>query len=148
MIFLITEDKKTILKAKELLYKELFEPLGFPDNTQEKLSIPGEEYYFVILKDDKIIGVMVLVVDEKRVELHHSVIIKEYRNQGIGKKLWKEVYEFSKKEKIQKIELYSRNTAIKFWESVGFIEVTGEWIETEMFMKHNIKHKKMEISVQ
>jgi ribosomal protein S18 acetylase RimI-like enzyme len=148
MIYQITEDKKAILKAQELLYKELFEPLGFPSNTQEKLSILGKEYYFVSLKDNEIIGVMVLVVDEKKVELHHAVIIKEYRNQGIGKKLWKEIYEFSKKEKIQKIELYSRNTAINFWESVGFIEVSDEWYEMEMFIKHNIRHKKMEIQIQ
>jgi ribosomal protein S18 acetylase RimI-like enzyme len=142
-----TVNHEEINDARVLLYHELFEPLGMPRETQEHLKTPGVEHYFVCFLKNSIIGVMVLVVDHKKVELHHAAISKEYRGQGIGKKLWEEVLRFSESEGIKVIELYSRNTAINFWKSIGFKEVNEEWLEVESFVKHGIRHKKMEITI-
>ncbi|WP_307201067.1 GNAT family N-acetyltransferase [Paenibacillus harenae] len=139
-------DPSDINEAKLLLYNELFEPLGMPRESQEQLKVPGIEHYFVCILNHRIIGVMVLVVSNEIIELHHAAISKEYRGQGIGKKVWQEVLGFCKSEGIKGIELYSRNTAINFWQSVGFTEL-GEWLEVESFVKHGIRHKKMEISI-
>jgi ribosomal protein S18 acetylase RimI-like enzyme len=147
MLFERTENLDLIQEAKLLLYYELFEPLGMPRETQEQLKTPGVEHYFVCLLNNTIIGIMVLVVDNEKNELHHAAISKEYRGQGIGKRLWQEVLMFSKSEGIKVIELYSRNTAINFWESVGFSEVSEEWLEIESFVKYGIRHKKMEKSL-
>lgn len=147
MNFIRTEELEIISKAKNLLYNELFKPLGFPEDMQEKLKAPGKEHYFVCIYEKEINGVMVLAVDKERAELHHAATVNKYRNHGIGKKIWQEVYEFVKNEGIKTVELYSRNTAVDFWRSLGFIEVSEEWLETDLFMKHNIRHKKMEISI-
>ncbi|MGM0881841.1 MAG: GNAT family N-acetyltransferase [Bacillota bacterium] len=141
-----TVNLEKINEARLLLYHELFEPLEMPRESQEQLKTPGVEHYFVCTLNNSIIGVMVLVVDNN-VELHHAAITKKYRGQGIGKKLWQEVLRFSESEGLKVIELYSRNTAINFWKSIGFIEVTEEWLEVESFVKHGIRHKKMEKSI-
>lgn len=142
-----TSDPEGINKAKLLLYKELFEPLGMPRDTQDRLKAPGLEHYFVCILNHTIIGVMVLVTGDGTTELHHAAIANEYRGQGVGTTLWQNVLAFSKSEGIRAIELYSRNTAIHFWKSVGFHEVSEEWLEVESFVKHGIRHKKMEISI-
>lgn len=147
MLVVKTVNLDEINDAKLLLYQELFKPLGMPRETQESLKTPGVEHYFVCIFNNSIIGVMVLVVESDKVELHHAATSKEYRGQGIGKKLWQEVLRFSEAKGINVIELYSRNTAIDFWKSVGFTEVTEEWLEVESFVKHGIRHKKLEISI-
>lgn len=141
-----TVDSAGINEAKLLLYNELFEPLRMTRETQEQLKVPGIEHYFVCILNHKIIGMMFLVVSDESVELHHAAILKDYRGQGIGKKLWQEVLRFCKAEGINHIELCSRNTAINFWQSIGFT-VLGDWLEVKSFVKHGIRHKKMEISI-
>jgi ribosomal protein S18 acetylase RimI-like enzyme len=91
-----------INEAKLLLYNELFEPLGMSRESQEQLKVPGVERYFVCILNHTIIGVMVLVVDNDKNELHHAAISKEYRGQGIGKRLWQEVLRFSKSKGIKR----------------------------------------------
>lgn len=142
------ENPTELASAKRLLYRELFAPLGLSEDTQERLKIPGVEHYFICEVDNQTVGVMVLSVDQDRVELHHAAVSKAYRNLGIGKRLWNEVYDFAKKIGITGMELYSRNTAIEFWTSCGFQASTEEWIEAEPFVKHGIRHKRMELQIR
>lgn len=142
--YIQTEDLANIQGARRLLYEELFAPLQLPDTMQEQLKIDGNEQYFVALDEQQqVVGVTVLVLDGEHVELHHAATRSSLRGHGIGKQLWKLVREYCIKHHFKRIELVSRNTAISFWESVGFRESSDEWIEREEFVKHGIRHKAM-----
>lgn len=139
----LTKDLDLIQQGKRLLYEELFVPLNLPDTTQEDLKIEGEEYYFVATKDEEVVGVMVVITEGDHFELHHAATRSSLRGEGIGQELWKMVYEFANERGFTRMELESRNTAVSFWESVGFVESTEEWIERKNFIEHGIRHKTM-----
>lgn len=139
----LTNDSTLIQGARRLLYEELFVPLQLPDTTQEELKIAGEEFYFVATKDEEVVGVMVVVTEGDHIELHHAATRSALRGEGIGQELWKMVHEFAVTRGFTRMELESRNTAVSFWESVGFIQSTDEWIERKNFVEHGIRHKTM-----
>lgn len=148
MNFYMTDDPIEIAQAKELLYYELFKPLNMPVEIQEQLRVEGREYYFIASHDDKVLSVMVLVVNGLEFELHHAATLSSYRSKGIGCELWKVVLAFADKNCIKEIFLYSRNTALRFWSLMGFIEESDKWLESDLFLKHNIRHKKMKIKIK
>ena len=86
-------------------------------------------FVLIGIDNDKIIGSIDLI-RKKRLEEHHVAEIgmcikKEYRNKGIGKEMFRRVFEICQSEKkIEKIELdvFSNNTAgIKLYEKMGFV---------------------------
>lgn len=139
-----TEETRLVQQAETLLYEELFHPLGLPLDMQEQLKTEGVEHYFVAVDGDNVIGTMVLVIHGTDVELHHAAVSSSYRGRGIGSRLWEEVLAYCSIEHLKKVNLYSRNTAIAFWRSLGFMETSDAWLEAEMFVKHGIRHKQME----
>ena len=61
--------------------------------------------------------------DGRRGFIYHTIVLKEYQNKGIGKKLVYNVIEAFRKEGINKIALgvYNENQdAYKFWNKLGF----------------------------
>ncbi|MDB5055275.1 MAG: hypothetical protein JWM44_3325 [Bacilli bacterium] len=143
MIFQITSDPEMIQAAERLLYSELFEPLQLDHSARQQLKIPGDDYYFVCTNNqNEVIGVMLLVRDHPYNEIRHAAVSQKYRNHGIGWSIWQEVYRFGLEREIASIELYSRNSAIKFWTKLGFVEIS-DWMDKDMFKEHDIRFKKM-----
>jgi len=90
-------------------------------------------FVLICIDADKIIGSIDLI-RKKRLEEHHVADIgmcikKEYRNKGIGKEMFRKVFDICQNEKkIEKIELdvFSNNIAgIKLYERMGF-EIEGK----------------------
>lgn len=78
---------------------------------------------FVAEGDGKITGVILAGNDGRRGFIHHTAVLMEYRNQGIGKKLVDTALEALKKEGIHKVALvvFKHNeTGDAFWEKQGF----------------------------
>ncbi|MFD0587486.1 GNAT family N-acetyltransferase [Paenibacillus sp. GCM10027627] len=145
MEFFRTDNDGHIAKAKRLLYTQLFKPIHPSAVRQLRQEEYGAEHYFVCSLDQEIIAVMVLTVEGDGAELHHAITDKKYRSRGVGKRLWEQVRQFAEGEGFCSVELYSRNTAIEFWQSIGFYPLTEEWLEIEPFLRHSIRHKKMAI---
>lgn len=78
---------------------------------------------FVAEDNGKIVGVIMSGHDGRRGFIHHTTVKKEYRGQGIGKKLVDAALAELEAEGIHKVALVAFEKNISgniFWEKVGF----------------------------
>lgn len=78
---------------------------------------------FVAEDNGKIVGTILAGHDGRRGFFHHVVVLPEYRNRGIGKKMVDYAMEALEKEGINKVALVvfeNNQLGNSFWESVGF----------------------------
>ena len=78
---------------------------------------------FVAENDGKLIGVIISGHDGRRGFIYHTTVKKEYRGQGIGKKLVDSAMQALEAEGIHKVALvvFKKNVSGNaFWEKVGF----------------------------
>lgn len=141
------ESKEEVYDSTELIYITLLKPFGFAKTVMEELKLEGEEHHFIAKTNEGIVvGSMVVVINDNDVELRHGAVLDTHRNKGIGRQLWEIVRNFLSEQNIKEIELYARNTALKFWKGLGFFE-TSDWLEHELFTKHGIRYKKMKYMI-
>lgn len=140
--YMITIDEVFLKEADTLLYEELWEPLGLPEDTRKKFPVNGEEFVFVALFLGQVVGSIVLILRPDSAEIRHTAIRSEYQRTGIGRNLWEQVSEFIKRKGIKKTEVYARDTSVAFWEKMGFQSVS-DWLDHEVFADTDIKFKKM-----
>lgn len=78
---------------------------------------------FVAEDNGKIIGVIMGGHDRRRGFIHHTTVKKEYRGQGIGKKLVDSAMKALEAEDIHKVALVAFDKNVSgnvFWEKIGF----------------------------
>lgn len=78
---------------------------------------------FVAEDNGKIVGTILAGHDGRRGFFHHVVVLPEYRNRGIGRKMVDHAMEALEKEGINKVALVvfeNNQLGNAFWESVGF----------------------------
>lgn len=78
---------------------------------------------FVAEEHNRIIGVIMAGHDGRRGFIHHTAVLPEYRNQGIGRRLVDCAIQALEEEGIHKVALvaFTRNeTGNAFWEELGF----------------------------
>lgn len=98
-------------------------------------TLGDREAIFVALVDGRIVGIQSLTkFAEWSDSMGHvgnilTLVLKEFRGKGIGKKLSKTTLEFARENGYKKISTYiiaDNETAVEFYESLGF-EVVGKW---------------------
>lgn len=78
---------------------------------------------FVAEDNGKIVGTILAGHDGRRGFFHHVVVMPEYRNQGIGRKIVGHAIESLEKEGINKVALVvfeNNQLGNAFWEKIGF----------------------------
>lgn len=78
---------------------------------------------FVAEDNGKIVGTILAGHDGRRGFFHHVVVLPEYRNQGIGRKIVGHAIEALEKEGINKVALVvfeDNQLGNAFWEKLGF----------------------------
>jgi len=73
---------------------------------------------FIAVADEKVIGVIMTGHDGRRGYIYHTVVKKEYRNQGIGSQLVEKAIEALRKEGITRVCLNVMETNVhgkEFW---------------------------------
>ena len=78
---------------------------------------------FVADDNSKIVGVIMAGHDGRRGYIHHTVVLPDYRNQGIGRKLVDSAMSALEEEGINKAALvaFAKNEIGNgFWENIGF----------------------------
>lgn len=78
---------------------------------------------FVALNEEEIIGVILCGHDGRRGYIYHTVVKKDYRNQGIAKQLIEAAVSALKQEGITRVCLNvmeSNDLGKKFWEKMGW----------------------------
>lgn len=78
---------------------------------------------FVAEDNGKIVGTILAGHDGRRGFFHHVVVLPEYRNRGIGRKMVDHAMEALEKEGINKVALVvfeNNQLGNAFWEKIGF----------------------------
>ena len=78
---------------------------------------------FVAIEEECIIGIIMAGHDGRRGFIHHTAVLPQYRNQGIGTALVSHAMEALESERIHKVALvaFSHNEiGNAFWEKIGF----------------------------
>jgi ribosomal protein S18 acetylase RimI-like enzyme len=101
-------------------------------SVREADSRPATETYlirnpglsFVALEDSKVIGCVMCGHDGRRGYLQHLVVLPEYRNRGIGEKLFTACIAALQKTGISKTHIFvfkTNDIANKFWADKGWV---------------------------
>lgn len=116
------------------------------DDSFEKLNLflcRNPDYCFTAKGDEVVIGGVLCGSDTRRAIIYHTVVLKEYRNMGVGTRLIKAVLGALEKDKIGKayLSVDADNAAgMRFWQSLGFEEAKGiQWLETKIAVEGNAK---------
>ena len=92
-----------------------------------KIKFGENEFYYKILKDEKIIGFIGLDLKDNEILNSHTLYInrfyieEEFRNLGIGKNVINQVIEIAKDmNRDLELDVYGNNPAIHLYEKMGF----------------------------
>jgi N-acetylglutamate synthase-like GNAT family acetyltransferase len=135
----IAHDSIEYLHIVALRQRILREPLGLR-YTSEQLDNETDEFIFAAYDGSTIIGCLHLKPVEKNVMQMRQVAVDEsLQGKGIGKILVQRAEQFARERDYQKIILHSRNTAIPFYEKLGYSVIGDEYIEVTI--PHHTMHK-------
>jgi predicted GNAT family N-acyltransferase len=125
------------LKSVELRYKVLREPLGLV-YTPEQLADEKDVAHIVALKQDEVVGVLLLkVAGAKVLKMRQVAVATDCQHSGIGKLLVFFAEQYAKNNGFQLIELHARDTAKDFYLKLNYK------VEGNVFMEVGIPHYKM-----
>ncbi|WP_020614688.1 GNAT family N-acetyltransferase [Sediminispirochaeta bajacaliforniensis] len=91
----------------------------------EKFLLRNPNTNFICKMDNSIVGVILSGHDGRRGYIYHTAVKKEFRKQGIGKKLVEEAILSLRNEGINKVALvvFKNNSGgNSFWKALGFEE--------------------------
>jgi len=146
----IVDNKALKGKMEDLLYNEMWKPLGMGRETRQALSMEGDEVGFVCTEEEDVVGAMVLFMNGTTAEIRFAAVSSQHRKKGIGRRLWEGIAAYIKQQtSITTVELHSRNLSIDFWSSLGFREASP-WLDHKLYESHGIRFKlmKYDFSVQ
>lgn len=112
------------------------------NNPQSEIIDKGG-HIFYISQHDEIVGTFALIkIDNNTFELSKMAVTNKVQGLGIGKMLLQYCFDFSKKNNIKNLILYSNTkleSAIHLYRKVGFIEVP---IQENLYKRADIKMQK------
>ncbi|MEZ5007342.1 MAG: GNAT family N-acetyltransferase [Chitinophagales bacterium] len=119
----------------------LRQPLGLQFSKEELLQ-ENDSHHLVYLEKGEVIGVIVMrPIDENIFKMRQVAIDSIWQRKGIGQTLVNFSETFSKLKNRSKIILHARDTAIPFYQKLGYQTVGNEFVEV------GIKHYKMEKAI-
>ena len=115
-------------------------PLGL-DFTQEHLEEERADVHIAAYLQGKLVACVILTMDDRtrdaRVKLRQMAVDRDYQGLGIGKRLVVFAEKLAGDRGYREIVLHARETAVRFYESVGYVAVG------EAFTEVTIPHRKM-----
>jgi len=125
------------LKELDLRYKVLRKPLGL-HYTQEQLKMEINDFHFIALEKDNVVGCLLLrPLDKKRVQMRQVAVDDYSQGKGIGRKLVEFCELFALEHQFCEIVLHARDVAVPFYEKLGYIKVG------DLFYEVTIPHYEM-----
>jgi predicted GNAT family N-acyltransferase len=136
-IRLIAHGSEEYNSELELRNKILRIPLGL-DVHEDDLSNEHLHHHIGAFEDGKLIGVLVLTpLNDTEVKMRQVAVEEELQGKGIGKKLVEYSEQFSRDNGFRTIVMNARDTAVPFYEKLGYIK------EGDMFTEVTIPHFKL-----
>lgn len=100
-------------------------PLGM-DRGTEKDKYDDSSFHLVAVCNDKVIGSARLrELSAEMGSIAYVSVLPDFRNQGIGTQLIKELIETAKQKNLKYLRLMTRISALEFYKKLGFSE-TGK----------------------
>jgi N-acetylglutamate synthase-like GNAT family acetyltransferase len=125
-------------KMLQLRNEVLRIPLGLAFTTEE-LANEKNDIFIGAFDEDQIIGCCILtIIDYKSVRLRQMAVQKNQQGKGIGESILHFAENIARDNGYIKLMMHARNTAIGFYEKMGY-NITGE-----KFIEANIFHYYME----
>ena len=112
------------LLVKDLKYISTLTPDGWYDVTPLYEMNLNQDYFFPIklIVENKVIGVGELIINDKNGWLGNIIVSKEFRNQGLGKKLTKRLIEIANANDCESIYLLATPLGKTVYQKLGFQE--------------------------
>lgn len=133
----IKKIKKEDLKEVANLFLEVFNNSGESWTYESAYSHVEQNFFgdvhWCAFDENKMVGMMMgLVLTREQGDdlfLDSAVVLPEYQNKGIGKKLWQKAEDFVKENKLQGIRFLANPSwsSYKWYKKMGFKE--SGWIE-------------------
>ncbi len=136
-------------EVDELLWRVLWQPLGFPRDIRSSFNIEGEELALAAKENGRIVGGLAGVwTAENEIELRHLAVGSSHELKGIGRALVMELFHIASVKLCDRIHTIARNTSVGFFRGVGFQTAPGRVLEHPVFLKHGITFEFMERKVE
>ena len=120
-----------------LRYRVLREPLGL-DFTPEQLAAEAEDTLIAAFAGEQIIGSLILTArTAAAVQMRQVAVAPQWQGQGVGRGLVAFCEAEAIRQGYQKIVLHSRETAVPFYERLGYE------ICSEPFTEIGLPHREM-----
>lgn len=125
------------LEVLALRQEVLRKPLGL-NLYEEDLSAELDAQIFIYQLDNKVVAcLLALPVDVDSIRLKQMAVSDQCQGKGIGNKLMQAAETFARTKGFEKIYFHARETAIPFYEKLGYK------ILSDTFEEVGIPHKKM-----
>jgi len=136
-IKLISYGSEEYKSELELRNKILRIPLGL-DVYNDDLGGEDNHFHIGAFDEGKLVGVLVLTpLDSSKVKMRQVAVDEKLQGRGIGKMLVEYSEQFSKENGFTTIVMNARDTAVPFYEKLGYSK------EGEMFTEVTIPHFKL-----
>lgn len=113
----------------DLRYRVLRQPLGL-EFTDEQLADEANQIHMGAYISGQLVGCLVLVVvDDSTLKMRQVAVEPEMQRQGIGQKMVSYAEYYAIENGFCRIELHARNTAMQFYEDLGYAVLGDEFIE-------------------
>ncbi|MFV0529880.1 MAG: GNAT family N-acetyltransferase [Flavobacteriales bacterium] len=137
MIKLVDFQSNDYLKLLELRNNVLRIPLGM-DIRNDPLHKEANDIHIGYFKNDKAVGTLILQnIGNYTFKMRQVAVLKSFQGKGIGQKMVLFSEKYALERGFKQIELNARNSAVPFYEKLGYQKIEDEFLEI------NIPHYKM-----
>jgi len=129
---------KMIVLRKQILRQ----PLGL-SFTEEELNKEKDEILIAAFDDDSILGCCVLSrIDEETIRLRQMAVLDTLQGKGIGASIMTFAENLARDKGYKFMIMHARNTAVGFYEKLGYKIKGDEFIEVNL--PHHVMLKELE----
>ncbi len=111
-------------------------PLGL-DLADENLEVEASQHHLVGFDDGRLVGGLILAPAGESMKMRQVAVAPFYQRQGLGKRLVHYSEDFARARGVQCITLHARDSAVSFYEGLGYS------IEGDPFEEIGIPHRAM-----
>tara|TARA_R110000765_G_scaffold27719_2_gene67172 strand:+ start:2313 stop:2720 length:408 start_codon:yes stop_codon:yes gene_type:complete len=106
----------------------------WPNKPIDYVQLPNdaEGRHFGYFKNDELISVISLFVENNEAQFRKFATLKEYQGKGFGSELLNELMLISEKEQLSKIWCNARINKIDYYSKFGMIETNDQFIKGEI----------------
>ncbi len=142
LIFLFMEVRIELIDINSPLYSQELKlrdevlriPIGMSIQ-QDDLSDEPDQLHFIAVSEQRVVGVVVLKVEEQTGKLRQMAVSSEMQGQNLGKRLVNALEEHARLIGLTGIKLHARHYAVGFYEKLGYTKTSKPAFE-EVGMEH------------